>query len=75
MFNDYFQVYSHGRTHVKEIANTGFLVSLHHCSDKSANPQGFDISWKGQVRKIYSFEEVTGSRIIVINLPHYFHLL
>ena len=60
---------------MKEIANTGFLVSVYHFYDKSANLQVFDISRKGQVRKIYSFEEVTGSRIIVINFPHYYHLL
>ena len=52
-------------THVKEIANTGLLVSVHHCYDNSANLEVFDVSRKRQVKKIYSFEEVSGGRIIV----------
>jgi len=50
---------------VKEIANTGLLVSVHHCSSKSANLEVFDVSRKGQTKKIYSATEVSGSRIIV----------
>ena len=49
---------------VKEIKNTGLLVSVHHNWSVSANLEVFDVSRKGQARKIYSFEEVSGSRII-----------
>ena len=52
-------------THVKEIASTGLLVSVHHCYDHSASLEVFDVSRKGQAKKIYSFEEVSGGRIIV----------
>ena len=52
-------------THVKEIANTGPLVSVHHCSNTSANLAVFDVSRKEQAKKIYSFEEVSGRRLIV----------
>mgnify|MGYP006950865834 FL=1 len=47
---------------MKEIANTGLLVSVQHCS-KFANLEVFDVSQKGQTKKIYSYEEVSGSRI------------
>ena len=50
-------------THVKEIANTGLLVSVHHCWSTSANLEVFDVSRKGQPKKIYSFDEVSGGRI------------
>ena len=53
------------RTHVKEIANTRLLVSVHHSYEVSANLEVFDVSWKGRVRKIYSFEEVSASRNII----------
>ena len=56
-------------THVIEIANTGFLVSVHHCSGISANLEVFDVSRKGQAKKIYSFEEVGGCRIILGAIP------
>lgn len=46
---------------MKEIPNTRLLVSLHHSWNTSANMMIFDISHKGQVRKVYSFEEVQGS--------------
>ena len=49
-------------THVKEIGNTGLLVSVHHCYNTSANLEVFDVSQKGQAQKIYSFEEVSGSK-------------
>ena len=52
-------------THVKEIANTRLLVSMQHVGSKSANLEVFDVSRKGQVRKIYSFEEVSGGRFLV----------
>ena len=54
-----------GGPKVKEIANTGLLVSINHCSSVSANLEVFDVSRKEQVRKIYSFEEVSGGRIIL----------
>jgi len=50
---------------VKEIANTGFLVSVHHSYQKSANLEVFDVSQKGQPKKIYSFEEVSGGKIFI----------
>ena len=52
---------------MKEFANTGLLVSLHHDWNSSANLEVFDVSRKGQVKKIYSFEEVSDSSIIVKN--------
>ena len=50
-----------GWTHVKEIANTGFLVSVNHSETKSANLEVFNVSQTGKTKKIYSFEEVSGS--------------
>ena len=46
---------------MKEITNTGLLVSVSHSSE-SANLEVFDVSRKGQAKKIYSFEEVPGGR-------------
>ena len=43
----------------EEIANTKFLVSIHYSYYNSANLEVFDISQKGQTKKIYSFEEVS----------------
>ena len=54
-----------GGPKVKEIANPGLRVSINHCSSVSANLEVFDVSRKEQVRKIYSFEEVSGGRIIL----------
>ena len=52
--------------HVKEIANTRLLcASVHHCYNGSANLQVFDVSRKAKARKIYSFEQIPGSRVIV----------
>lgn len=51
-------------SHVKEIANTGLLVSAQHKSYISAGLEVFDVSEKGKVKKIYSSEEVFDSRII-----------
>ena len=56
---------------MKEIANTGPLVSVHHCSNTSANLAVFDVSRKEQAKKIYSFEEVSGRRLIVTVLRIY----
>ena len=53
---------------MKEIANTGLLVSVHHCYTMSANLEVFDVSWKGKTKKIYSYEEVSGSRIFIIKI-------
>ena len=53
--------------HLKGIANTGLLVSVHHCYDRSANLEVFDVSLRGQEKKIFSFEEVVGSRINLIS--------
>lgn len=48
-------------THLKEIPNSRFVVSLNHCWDKSASMMIFDISQKGKAKEIYSFEEIRGS--------------
>lgn len=52
-----------GWTHVREIPNTKLLVSLSHSFFTSANMEIFDIS-KKTPRKIYSFEEVFGSKAV-----------
>ena len=67
-FNSYLITISQGDdnwTHVKEIANTGLLVSVRHSVGESANLEVFDVSQKGRVRKIYSFEEIPGGRFLV----------
>lgn len=46
-------------THLKEISETGLLVSAHH-DWRLVNLEVFDISKKGKVKKIYSFEEACG---------------
>ena len=48
---------------MKEIANTRLLVSVSHSCSTSANLEVFDVSRKGQTKKIYSFKEVLGSKI------------
>ena len=50
---------------MKEIANTGFLSSVHHNYDKFAKLEVFDVSRKWQTKKIYSATEVSGSRLII----------
>ena len=50
---------------MREITNTGLIVSVHHCYNSPANVEVFDVSRKGQAKKIYSFEEVSGGKIIV----------
>ena len=50
---------------MKEIENTELLVSVIHCWDTSANLEVFDLSRRGEAKKIYAFEEVSGSRIII----------
>lgn len=45
---------------MKEITNTGLLVSVEHSWGASANLEVFDVSKKGRVKKVYSFEEVSG---------------
>lgn len=47
---------------MKEIANTGLLVSVQHSYDTSASMEIFDVSRKGHPKKIYSFEEVHASK-------------
>ena len=49
---------------MQEVANTGLLVSLYN-NGTSANLEVFDVSRKGQVRKTYSFVEVSGGRFFV----------
>lgn len=48
-------------THIKEIPNTGLLVSLGHRWKTSAGMEIFDISKKGSARRVYAFEEIMGS--------------
>lgn len=62
-----------GWTHVKEISNTGLLVSLHHSYNKAANMEIYAISQKGKTRKIYSFEEVVGG-ILRLHIHRFFVL-
>lgn len=52
-------------THVKEITNTGLLVSLNHAFDVSANMQIFDVSKKEKVQKVFSFEEIEGGMLMI----------
>ena len=52
---------SNGWSHVKEIPKIPYLISLHH-SYKNANMEIFDISNKGKIKKIYSSEQVNGSK-------------
>ena len=52
---------------LKEIPNTQLLVAVNHDGDLAANLEAFDVSRKGQAKKIYSFEEVSGGKIIIIN--------
>lgn len=59
-------VYGSSRTHLKELANTSLLVSLHHSCYQSANLEVFDISQKGSPRKVYAFEEVLGSILLIL---------
>ena len=49
-------------THVKEISNTNFLVSVQYDHYNSANLEVFDISEKGNAKKIYSLGEVSGCK-------------
>ena len=50
---------------VREITNTGLIVSVHHCYNSSENVEVFDVSRKGQAKKIYSFEEVSRNCFLV----------
>ena len=51
---------AYSRTHVKEIPKTPYLISLHHSSLRSANMRIFDISKKGEIKKIYSLGQLNG---------------
>ena len=48
---------------MKEIPNPGILVSVNHCYERSCNLEVFDVSQKGNVKKLYFSEEVRGSII------------
>ena len=68
LFNNYLKFkIDYGWSHVKEIPNTNFLVSLHHSSTKRANLEIFDLS-RAKAERIYSFEEVLGGNKL---LPTY----
>ena len=56
-----FAVYSYW-THVKEISNTRYLVSLYHVYEKCVNMEIINISKIGKVKKIYTHGKVTGSK-------------
>ena len=49
---------------MKEIPNTGLLVSV-HLSEMSSHLEVFDVSRKGKAKKVYSDEIVEGGRILV----------
>ena len=49
---------------MKEIANTGLLVSV-HLSGLSSHLEVFDVSRKRKAKKVYSDEIVKGGRILV----------
>lgn len=65
MFDNWTKDLKGGWAHVKEIANTRLIVYTHHSMEKRANLGVFDVSRKGRVQQIYSFEEVHGCKIIV----------
>jgi len=50
-------------THVKEISNTGYLVSLSQNPHLSAAMRIFDVSKKDSVRTVYSFEKIRGCKL------------
>ena len=54
--------------HVKEIPNTRYLVSLHHSYKNAAYMEIFDISKKGQAKKIYTHEKLSGGKNSIQNL-------
>ena len=55
-------------THIKEIPNTPYLVSLHHSYYKSANIEIFDISNKGKIKKIFSLGKLNGGNNIMSSI-------
>ena len=50
---------------MKEIVNMKLLVSVSCDWKGDANLEVFDVSRKGQVKNIYSFEELSGCNIVV----------
>lgn len=56
-------VFQNSWTHVKEIPNTTFLVSIHHCAYTSVNMEICEISKKWQAQKIYSFGNEINSKL------------
>ena len=50
------------KAYLRELPNTGLLVSLNQCVETSANLEIFDISKPGQPRKVYCFEEIQGGK-------------
>lgn len=64
----------HSWTHVRELSNTGYLVSAHHCHDTSANLEVFSVSQSKKFKKVYSFEEVSGGNIVIISLTIHSYL-
>ena len=61
------------RTHVREIPNTNFLVSLHY-SFGNANLEIFHCQ-RGIVKKVYAFEEFLGTNSKFYSFFASFHLL
>ena len=59
---------------MKEIPDTKLLISLHYAFKSASNIALFDLSKKNKARKIYQFEEVTGSKYRFVYSDDYFLL-
>ena len=55
-------------SHVKEIPKTPYLVSLRHSYFENANMEIFDISNKGEIKKIYSLGQLNGGNNILSSI-------
>ena len=60
---------------VKEISDTQLLISLNHVFGKLAKMELFDISKKDKVKKVYSFQEVSGGKLLFFSITCNFILL
>lgn len=56
-------------SHVREIPNSGLLVSLYQYHTHTALLGIYDISQKGKARKVYSYDDTRGSIIYNIKRP------
>ena len=48
-------------THLREIPDSRLLVSIHHCWNKYATMEIFDLQIKGKAKRVYSLDRVFGS--------------